>query len=442
MTQADIAQKQYIHHQMLQKQQPRFCALVAKDMPTTRRPGKREFSWLKDNYPVDYRTILDEEIVFEIDANWPQTVELSERILNTLDSMNIEYWKSYSGGKSAYNHTFFDLKSVVKFGAVKEALDMGLELQEIKMFLWHWILDKVGIIRDHCFGNFKDCDICKHCIVNDRCKAKDDTYQKMRGNIIDDSVVKAKPVRVEGNLEVTSSGFLIRTFGAFHPRYYNAKTIVDSFPDKKPAECSIKPLDAVFPDKLPAKFPVPADEFMVFCVEWVKKKKEELAREEKYKNSTVVSKSSYTEKPCIKYLIEHGARSGNNFCARTAIMIAGILDNLPDEHIKHRLKTFLIASSKNHNRRRDFEAAAANIPLLRRTSLHFSCKKLQYARMCRVENPSECFSSIQEITSKEFLVGGCPVILDLPDGDYCFQCCSYDCIHVQIAREHVKEASD
>ena len=105
-------------------------------------PGKwLPLKWIDNNKcnPVDYRTVLKNEIIIDIDIKvWDVVLDVEQHITKMLENEKIPFISAYSGGKGIHIHIFFDdhyLFKVVNF-------------IEVKSFLYDYILTFSGFSTD------------------------------------------------------------------------------------------------------------------------------------------------------------------------------------------------------------------------------------------------------------------------------------------------------
>jgi hypothetical protein len=102
-----------------------------------------QWIFLKDAVlPVDYRTVLHNEVVIDIDATkWKDVRLYAEMVQNTLNSKNIPYITAYTGGRGIHLHFFFSLSEDQK----KECEKSDVMPKDLRMWLFYHILQSTGI---------------------------------------------------------------------------------------------------------------------------------------------------------------------------------------------------------------------------------------------------------------------------------------------------------
>jgi len=98
-------------------------------------------------FPVDYRNVLPNEIVFDLDdTNWKHVLSHAINIINVLKIHKIPYYVFRTGGKGLHISVFYKF-SEHNFSLAKKAANMGMLPKDFRLFLWNWILDLAQIDR-------------------------------------------------------------------------------------------------------------------------------------------------------------------------------------------------------------------------------------------------------------------------------------------------------
>ncbi|MBU7045021.1 MAG: hypothetical protein HXS54_01180 [Theionarchaea archaeon] len=144
-------------------------------------------------YIIQHRTVLHNEIVFDIDfKKWEDVKEYGEKVIKTLEKLKIPHVLAYSGGKGIHIHVFF------KFS----------EDQNIRLFTENISIDTI-FVRMQLFKY-----ILKEAEINDELIGKSKPFDTSCVNFSDEL-----------------KGHLIRAFGGKKESF---KTIIEEIPDDKP----------------------------------------------------------------------------------------------------------------------------------------------------------------------------------------------------------------
>lgn len=100
---------------------------------------------------IDNRSVLDREIIFDIDATkWSVVKHFRDKIVEVLEMEEIPYYEAYTGGKGVHIHVFFETyRDKEDRGDIDEAKKYKLQYRDIRVYFWNWILDKADIDKKY-----------------------------------------------------------------------------------------------------------------------------------------------------------------------------------------------------------------------------------------------------------------------------------------------------
>jgi len=148
-------------------------------------------------FPIDHRTILEDEIVFDIDSpDWAQVKEWGKKLISKLEDREIPFLLAYSGGRGLHVHVFFNLTEEQQ----EICTDFKVSMKNLRIWLFNHIL--TGLDGD-----------MPHIIPKELIG---------KGKLFDNSCV---------NWNNNRKGHLIRIFGGRKKSY---KTLISEIPNERP----------------------------------------------------------------------------------------------------------------------------------------------------------------------------------------------------------------
>lgn len=98
-------------------------------------------------FPVDYRSILENEIVFDIDfQEWKHVKKFGDKILLALQMARTPHILQDTGGKGVHIHVFFKTDGDTELLVLlQKAIKKGFEMRHMRVALWNDILRKAEI---------------------------------------------------------------------------------------------------------------------------------------------------------------------------------------------------------------------------------------------------------------------------------------------------------
>lgn len=260
----------------------------------------------QQNEPIDYRSVLLNEIIFEIDVKeWKLCKRLAMKIIDVLNAYQTPFYICPSGGKGIHVHVFFNCDEYDE-GLMAKASKLGLESKNLRYWLWSKILDQ----------------------------AKFDNKYRGKGKAFDDSVI---------NWSDSGKGHLIRAIGGkkllkdedghFRTFTYKNTFVDDKIPDRKDNMASAD--EVKFPTEILIWW-IDPKEFNSFLEKFISKKEQEL--NETY-HLDVKLKGKYSELPCIKKIME-GVEVGSRNEATFPLTLALFLDGYSEQSMKETLQKF------------------------------------------------------------------------------------------------------
>lgn len=89
-------------------------------------------------FPVNHRTVLHNEIVFDLDFwHWKDVKRYGNKVVETLSDENIPFLLTYTGGKGIHIHVFYEILDIPELE--------NFTFQEIRMKLFYYILGEAEI---------------------------------------------------------------------------------------------------------------------------------------------------------------------------------------------------------------------------------------------------------------------------------------------------------
>ncbi len=168
-------------------------------------------------FPVDHRTILLRELVFDLDfKKWTEIMQCGNKLIAELKEMKIPHFLAHTGGRGLHIHVFFELPQQNQ----EKWPDANFDPKDLRIWLFHYILREAGI-KENLIGPRKPFDTS--CI----------------------------------NWDDFSKGHLIRIFGG---KKRSFKTLISEIPEERP----IVTYDSVvFPEEITA-WEIPDEIFSKF----------------------------------------------------------------------------------------------------------------------------------------------------------------------------------
>lgn len=97
-------------------------------------------------FPVDHRTILHNEIVFDLDfKNWTKVVQYGNKLIAGLINMEIPYILAFTGGKGLHVHVFYEIPDILPRS---EEHSWSISPKKLRIWLFKYILDNAGIEKE------------------------------------------------------------------------------------------------------------------------------------------------------------------------------------------------------------------------------------------------------------------------------------------------------
>jgi len=229
--------------------------------------------------PVDYRTVLHNEIVFDIDATqWKKVRLYTEIVIDALNRMGIPYIAAYTGGRGVHVHVFFELSEDQK----KQCVETDVMPKDLRMWLFHYVLQEAGVSLK---------------LIGP-------------GNPFDTACV---------NWSDEGKGHLIRIFGGKKRRH---KTLVTEIPEERPK-------DIAFPGDI-ALWKIPEKLFQEFIDQFKRSQRKRVDAVKKYYKASQHFTGEYLSLPCIQKILE-GLPEGQRNAGARILAIACRLDGASRE---------------------------------------------------------------------------------------------------------------
>jgi hypothetical protein len=261
----------------------RLQSLSKRQLKVSKNVNGKPSKWVSLNnteLPVDYRTVLHNEVVIDIDAvKWKEVRMFAEIITDTLVKLGIPHTMAYSGGKGIHIHVFFDLSLDQK----KICDKTDVMPKDLRMWLFHHIIESAGV-SPKLIGPGKPFDIS--CV----------------------------------NWSDEGKGHLIRVFGGKKQKY---KTCITEIPEEKPKD------GLVFPDTVEV-WHIPENLFEEFMNWFKKSQKERVEAIQRYEKASCNFKGMYMSLPCVEKILK-GMKEGQRNAGARIISIGCRLDNMPEK---------------------------------------------------------------------------------------------------------------
>jgi hypothetical protein len=285
-------QEQWLH---------RLQSLSKKPIRVSKNCNGKPSQWifLEDALlPVDYRTVLHNEVVIDIDATrWKDVRLYAEMVQNTLNNKNIPYITAYTGGRGIHLHFFFSLSEDQKMACQKS----DVMPQDLRMWLFYHILQTTGI-SPKLIGP---------------------------GNPFDTSVV---------NWSDEGKGHLIRIFGGKKRTY---KTVLLDIPEERQNTG-----DITFPDDIEL-WTIPDSIFKEFIDNFRKSNKKRVEACKRYQKASQNFSGKYVNLPCVQKILE-GVPEGQRNAGAHILAIAARLDGLPQKEAQKVMLEYADNCSKDN----------------------------------------------------------------------------------------------
>ena len=277
-------------------------------------PGKRKH-WKYVSMPHDFRTVLPNEIIFELDyKSFKQNAKSAVDIIDVLEDMEIPY-NAYQSGSvrkgGIHIHLFFDMrldpvKDKELLDLISRAYKFGFSFKHLRIRLWNYILDQAGI-PDTVRGDGKALD---KSTIN-----------------FDETNDRFKIIRAEGGRYIKFKPELQEI------EYTNIKNLT-SVENLRKQKKEILPIDERDNAKIPKQlklFLIPTEllfEFVSNFITAAEKNKEQIV----YDN--VVLDGNYINLPCVQHLLTKGMQAGNRSLGARIVSIAARKDGLSYDEAK------------------------------------------------------------------------------------------------------------
>ena len=268
-------------------------SLSKRPVHVSRNVNGKPTKWVSltdSELPVDYRTILHNEIVIDIDSeHWKKVRMFAEIITDTLVKLGIPYITAYSGGRGIHIHVFFDLSLSQK----KMCDKTDVMPKDLRVWLFEYIL--------------KNAEISPVLIGP--------------GKPFDTSCV---------NWSDEGKGHLIRVFGG---KKKWCKVLLSEIPEERPHKDEIR-----FPGDVEL-WHIPEQLFQEF-VNWFRKfEKERVEAVIRYRKASQNFTGLYLNLPCVEKILE-GLPEGQRNAGARIIAIGSRLSNLTREETQKVIFTY------------------------------------------------------------------------------------------------------
>ena len=230
-------------------------------------------------FPVDYRTVLHNEVVFDIDSTkWKEVRLFTEIVTDTLNRMNVPYITAYTGGRGIHLHVFFDLSEEQK----KQCVKIDVMPKDLRMYLFQRVLQEAGV-SPKLIGPGKAFDTA--CV----------------------------------NWSDEGKGHLVRIFGGKKRMH---KTLLSEIPEERPTD------DITFPDDV-ERWKIPESLFQEFIRYFQGSQKERIEASKRYHKASSNFTGEYLNLPCVQKVLG-GMPEGQRNAGAQIMSIACRLDGIPE----------------------------------------------------------------------------------------------------------------
>jgi P4 family phage/plasmid primase-like protien len=356
----DILQQQKVWLDKLQEHSKKPILIkalegkVPNELKNSNASGLYCWSYYKDVFhmlqaPYFTRSILVNEIVFDPDTQiWDDLKQELDKIISTLQKLEIPYLLAHSGGKGCHVHIFFDMHIDIPNDLFVKAKESNFDVYKA--------------FRQHIFE-----------------------YVMNESNANIDLLKIDKP---KINWQIFSMGSQVRDFGTARNGGF-FKTLIDEVPINRP----LAPLPLVFPEKIQL-WKIPSDHIQTI----MNKIKTGIVRQAKYNKQTIPANHGIRkteELPCIANIM-NGLDAGRYYGAG-AIALASKEIGSAWQEAEPQVELFLsrcrgLSSS-------DIILRVENSKHLYDSEKVFSCKWIKENLKC--PKPSECIITIKRKEQKE-----------------------------------------
>jgi hypothetical protein len=248
-------------------------------------------------FPVDYRTVLHNEVVIDIDCTrWNEVKMFAEMVTETLNTQRIPYITAYTGGRGIHIHLFFFLSEDQK----RKCEDMDVMPKDLRVWLLEYILT--------------DCGITPKLIGP--------------GKPFDTSCI---------NWNDEGKGHLVRLFGGKKRGY---KTVVTEIPEERP-----RTKEVTFPDSI-TKWYIPDQLFKEFIDHFKRYNKERVESTTRYRAASQNFTGTYMNLPCVQRIVK-GMPEGQRNAGAHILAIASHLDGMPREDMEKTMLSYAETCPQN-----------------------------------------------------------------------------------------------
>ena len=232
-------------------------------------------------FPVDYRTVLHNEIVFDIDSTrWNDVRMFTEIVTDVLNKMNVPYTAAYTGGRGVHVHVFFSLSEDQK----RQCVQIDVMPKDLRAWLFYYFLTDAGT-SPKVIGPGKPLDTA--CV----------------------------------NWSDEGKGHLIRIFGGKKRSY---KTLLSEIPEERP-----KKYDVQFPDGVNL-WKIPDSIFKEFIDHFKKSQEKRIEACKRYSDAAQNFTGTYLTLPCVQKIFK-GLPEGKRNAGARITAIACRLDGVPEK---------------------------------------------------------------------------------------------------------------
>lgn len=257
------------------------------------------------DFPIDYRTALQNELVIDVDFHdWDNVRKFGLKIITYLKEQRIPFIMADTGGKGLHIHIFYKITlNDEVLPLLTKAYRTGFSERNIRTYLWNEILRLSGM----------------------------DINYIGKGKPFDDSAV---------NFSDETKGHLVREFGGRKPfqkdelgeMKWAFKTVIKDIPERKTRIYEYDKIE--YPEKI-EYWNVPIGKLKAIINQFLSKTIEE----EKPK---IIEKfeGAYTTLPCVQKLINEGNEEGQRHDGAGVIALCCALDNLPEAQTQNILKKY------------------------------------------------------------------------------------------------------
>ncbi|MBU7026194.1 MAG: hypothetical protein HXS48_04565 [Theionarchaea archaeon] len=232
-------------------------------------------------FPVDYRTVLHNEIVFDIDSTrWNEVRMFTEIVTDTLNKMNVPYTAAYTGGRGVHVHVFFSLSEDQK----RQCVQIDVMPKDLRAWLFYYFLTDAGT-SPKVIGPGKPFDTA--CV----------------------------------NWSDEGKGHLVRIFGG---KKRNCKTMLSEIPEERP-----KKYDVQFPDSVNL-WKIPDSIFKEFSDNFKKSQEKRVEACKRYSEAAQNFTGTYLNLPCVQKIFK-GLPEGKRNAGARIVAIACRLDGVPEK---------------------------------------------------------------------------------------------------------------